>query len=220
MAASSSQRGMLQSNSLILFLLLGSLLLLGAHLVLRMILLPEFEDFERASARTKLSQLEGALQRSIRSLSFLTWEYAYWDDTYQHIQTPVAFADLIEQYMTDDIWQEAEIELVLFFNKDAELVWGKWRHPKYRNELPTEALVKRVRVTPQLIKHDSSESLFRGYMITSAGIMLVSSSPIMKSDESGPIRGSAIFGRFITADRATWMGVGGVPEVAVFPAAT
>ena len=57
-------------------------------------------------------------------------------------------------------------------------------------------------------------------MITSAGIMLVSSSPIMKSDESGPIRGSAIFGRFITADRATWMGVGGVPDVAVFPAAT
>ena len=153
MTASLSHSGSLQSNSLILFLflLLGSLLLLGTHLVLRMILLPEYEDFERATARDNLGRLEGALQRSTRSLSLLAWEYAYWDPAYQHIQTPDAFTDLVGPYMTDDYWQDGEIELVLFFNKDAELVWGKWRHPKYRNELPTETLVKRVRATPQLI---------------------------------------------------------------------
>lgn len=144
----------------------------------------------QGSASTIFNLVE--LKKQDLARDFQSW--SAWDDTYEFV------ADRNQQYLQDNLipttYQNLNINLIAIVNQAGEVVYGGTFYP---HNIHVQALPKDILPyiqSGQLKAHWPGEPLV-GLIHLREGVLLFTAQPIVTSQNQGPARGTAIYGRFL-----------------------
>ena len=172
--------------------------ILAAYALQCLVIIPSFVALEHDEAVKDLTRCFDAIAGEAQSLDQLCADWAIWDDTYQFAQ------DRNEPYLESNVeWESLEsnsaINLLIFCRVNGEIIWGGAFDSSRGGIIEVEEFsAEAFSAGHYLLAHDSVESKMLGVVLTSHGPMLISSRPILKSDEGGPIKAVIIMGRFLS----------------------
>jgi len=183
-----------------LFLLHG----IGDFVSHQFFLLPGFSTLEEEEARKDLSRVVKAIQREIYHIDSLCHDWSAWDDTYRFMET--LSNEYIEANLVTSSFTDNRINLICYTDTSGKILWkGMWDYINGKPMSIKEFSVERFPPGHPLIsyrfeKTSLSKAATTGVFMTRQGPLLVSSRPILNSNNQGPIRGSFIMGRFLGND--------------------
>jgi signal transduction histidine kinase/CheY-like chemotaxis protein len=206
----------LGNKIIVLFLVLGGGFSIGGYLALRVFVLPVFAEFERESSEDTLARVEQAMTADVRELTVVNIEYSFWDETYSFAQG--RNSDYADENFDPNYWHSINIDLVLVFDAHGNKLFGRLGHPTDGRNLPLEdELLQPLIPTHPLVSHESTDHSYKGILQTRSGSLHVASFPILRTDETGPIAGSFVTGRFLTVDLANEFGKRATAAVSIHP---
>lgn len=140
---------------------------------------------ERDSIRENVERALQALEREIAALDKSAADWATWDDTYIFVED--RDREYIEKNLVDNVFEILKLNYAVFLNTRGEMVYARGYVPEGDEEIP---------IPPSIVftAHNQTGGL-KGLVVTSQGPVLVAARPVLKSDGSGPARGTLIFGR-------------------------
>ena len=164
---------------------------LFSFVVLRAIITPAFNDLELQAAASDQIRAERAMQNDLENLAAITADWAPWDDIYD------PKSDLERPTL-----ENLGLDIMAVFSLDDTLMWS--RVLANGQEYPSAALgILNVEdpTSARLIRHASSSSRTLGIVQTGLGPALISSRPILMSDDSGAVAGALVMGQFLNETR-------------------
>jgi signal transduction histidine kinase/sensor domain CHASE-containing protein len=167
------------------------------YLLLRVFILDNFLVLEKVNVEENIGRVTASLNTKLGTLDAFTNDYAGWDDTYSFIQN--GNNQYIESNLVNETFINTRINLMVFVNKEGELVYSKMvdLDTNKERDLPDD-LLSRLHTGDPLLSHTSVDSKKSGILLLKDGPLMVSSYPIITSEKKGPIRGTLFFGRFLS----------------------
>jgi signal transduction histidine kinase len=193
-----------QLRDLRLFFIIGLFLLIGCFslanfLIVRQIVAPNNYRIELEIAKKDMERVVEALNREIKFLSTFTLDWAAWDDTHEFV-TSVS-PEYIQSNLGDTSFTGNNLNLIAYYDTDGRVVWQKIIDLETMQDIKLpEFPAHGLPVDNPLLVHQDAFSKVVGIMILERGVMLVSSRPIVNSDQEGPIAGTLVFGRFFSKE--------------------
>ena len=177
----------------LVILFLAILFALGKPLAKNYIL-SSYEEIERQSIKSDLERIQYSVDHEVEYLSNLTADWSMWDDTYHFMQ--FGNQDYLDSNLVDGTFIELGLNFMLFFNPDGEIFYQKAfdLHEEEEISLPDEV----TRYFKLLISNDQNgayEKEISGLAKIGDKVILFASQPILTSNETGPSRGSLVFGK-------------------------
>jgi adenylate cyclase len=167
---------------------------------LSLILIRSFAQIEEQQAYRNVRRVQEALFDELDNLAVLAADYGEWDDTYAFIEnTNQGYS---QENLSDTNLTNINLNLVLFFNRKNELVFGK--HLKLNQPQATQippSLIQQLNSDSVLLKHPDTTSSITGLILLPQGPLMIASNPILSNQETGSIRGSLIMGRYLNDQR-------------------
>ncbi|MEM9334406.1 MAG: response regulator [Pseudomonadota bacterium] len=176
-------------------ILFGIVLTIGALAVLRVTILPAFQDLEVESAEKDRSRILMATNGEFEALNILFKEYAHWDYIYDAVAA--GDADAINQQMGIDNWADGSIDTVLVYDSNGRLVHG-WAVSMEDRE--PVALVDVF----QFDANNPAEEILaglaaaRGFISLPNRMLRVIGGEVLRTDLSGPPVGTLVLGAYFT----------------------
>ncbi len=189
----------------VIFQFLGVFLAITAihFLVQYFIIVPSFIKIERQQGLINLNRTSNALDSELETLKMLSWDYSAWTDTYEFVHNLNKAYE--ESSLTNDILENYGIHLFMILNEKNEVVWGDVADPEYKNRIKLADFS--YEIFPQdhpILQFENSTDVQKigttGVFNTEYGPLLFASSPILRSDSSGPSRGTLVMAKFLSAD--------------------
>lgn len=128
-----------------------------------------------------------ALKRESIKLDMSAQDWANWDDTYTFAMD--GNRGYVEKNLVDNTFKILRINYVIILNTGAETVYARGYDFVKGEDIP----VLRELILPV----NQQAGSLKGLVTTPEGPVLVAARPILKSDHSGPARGTLIFGRIL-----------------------
>jgi PAS domain S-box-containing protein len=126
-------------------------------------------------------------------------DWSAWDDTYTFIQN--RNKEFIDSNLVPEGLANLRVHIAVFVNTSGKIVYGRGLDMKKMQLTPIpEELKQRISLKDPLLQHSNPESSLAGIMMLPSGPILIASRPILTTKNTGPIRGTLIFGRNL--DRA------------------
>lgn len=167
----------------------------------RLIIYRSFVALEKREAAKDMLRCVAAIEREVHHLDGLTNDWAAWDDTYAFV------ASLSPAYVEGNLplptFQNNRLSLVYYVDRKGGVVWGKIYDLSTGKEIrltpfPEDALPPdHPMLALETEGRPLSEIARHGLLMTDRGPMLLAARPIIKSDNTGPARGTIIMGRFL-----------------------
>lgn len=167
----------------------------AGFILLRGFVAPQFSELESANARNDLARAVNMISREILSVDAYSSDYARWDDTYRYLQTPEN--SYIESNYSFDSMKTQNMDLICIVDLKGRIVFSRVYAPDgsavalddfERNDSPLSRLLS--------LGVSDSASVLKGFILTSRGLLIVSSCPVVDSRISLPTRGRLVAGRF------------------------
>ena len=171
-----------------------------SYTILTGVISPAFDDLDVSMAQTNLIRAERAIQSDIQNLEAVTADWAFWDDIHDYVRgiNPGFKKGNLDRPTLTNLG----LDVMAVYALERELLWGQLRIDD--EEHPIEELGIFAPDDPAsgvLTAHDRLESQTVGIVGTALGPMLISSRPILHSDDSGPIAGALVMGQFMNEAR-------------------
>lgn len=155
-----------------------------------------FIEIEKSHIQDNTNRVRNFLNEEINFLNSMTHDWAVWDDTYYFIND--RNQAYIASNLTDEGFTNLKINLMVFTNANNEIVYEKYFD--YNNGVlinkPENFNNVIIKISSEIINKDDYKSLDGLIQLDDKNILLLSAQPIIKSDVSGPINGTLIFGKF------------------------
>jgi len=167
----------------------------------KFVMLPGFLSLEREEAVKDAKRVEDAIEREINYLDTLNHDWASWDDTYDFVLD--VNDEYIETNLIPSVFEDNHLDLICFYSTERKLVWrGTADVPESSKEvlgnLFKESFPENHPVFANSAIPRPPQDLFvSGVLQTEIGPMLISSRPILTSNNEGPARGYLILGYFL-----------------------
>ncbi|WP_340643586.1 CHASE4 domain-containing protein [Phormidium pseudopriestleyi] len=175
------------------------------------LLLAGFAKFEQQDTARNVKRAVDVLSDEIDKLSFTANDWAAWDDTYAFIEDENP--DYIQTNLNDATIARLRLDMMLYIHRSGRIVFGQKFNPTTGERVPveenTEAIASlRQYLTPNsvLVNHPDTTSLVEGILELPEGPMVIVSRPILTGEAEGPIRGTLIMGRYLTAEEIKRLG--------------
>ncbi len=190
----------LQSKVFLTLLLLTATFVLVSYTILQSVIAPAFDDLEFDAARSDLHRAEAALWADIDNLESVTADWAPWDDIYYFVsgQNPGFTKTTLDRPTLVNLG----LDMMAIYAADSRLVWSQLLVDG--EEISTDSLhiLNPDRAeSAGLVKHESVQDRTAGFIQTAQGPMIISSRPILLSDDSGPIAGAVVMAQFLNESR-------------------
>jgi sensor domain CHASE-containing protein/nitrogen-specific signal transduction histidine kinase len=157
-----------------------------------------FVTLEEQNTQQNVERVLNALETEKTSLDSLAYDWACWDGTYEFVedQNP----EYIDWNLVDETFAGARFNLIMIFNSSDQLVFGKAYDLEEDREIPIpQSFYGHLTSNSLLLNHEDIESTLNGVILLPEEPMIISSRPILTSEDEGPIRGTLIMGRFFDA---------------------
>ena len=172
----------------------------GVFLILRAVITPAFEELELEAAHADMIRADQAIQTDIENLEAVTLDWGPWDDIHEYVsgRNPgFEKSNLVRPTLTN-----LGLDMIAVYELGGQFRWGQLLHDG--DELPLENLALLGEGDPAahlLTEHASVDSRTVGIVNTALGPMIISSQPILRSDNSGPVAGALIMAQFLDEQR-------------------
>jgi PAS domain S-box-containing protein len=165
------------------------------------IIYPGFLSLEKENATDNAVRIGEALNREIKFLDSLLNDWSAWDDTYEFVHTPSD--QYISANLTPSTFENNQLNLLYFVSKDGQIIWGGIQgvSPEQENKL-REYIGNTISANHPFRAFESEniplhEKGVSGLYFTPIGVFVVSSRPVLTSENRGPARGTIIMGKLI-----------------------
>jgi len=185
--------------SLTLVLLIAAFVIIS-YTILRSVIAPAFDELELAAAKSDLHRAEAALRTDIENLEAVTADWAPWDDIYHYVngENPGFQKSNLERPTLENLG----LDLLAVFSTQSNFVWGELHVDGQEAPIDTLNILNPDRPeSAGLTAHSFDLDRTVGFVQSVHGPMIISSRPILRSDESGPIAGAVVMGQFLSNSR-------------------
>ncbi|HYF66011.1 MAG TPA: diguanylate cyclase [Herpetosiphonaceae bacterium] len=187
----------LRGKTLLVIAITIMILLIVIYIPLRAVVFHQVSLVETTDMQTNLERVAGAIKDNIGSLNRTAGDYATWDETYEFVVD--RNQEYLEQDTNDTVFTVNQLNLMMIVDNDGAVVFGKAFDRGAQAEVPVPPEFYATSL-PILTRHESTESSISGVIPFGEYPLLVASRPIIKSDASGPIRGTLLMGRALDAE--------------------
>jgi len=174
--------------------------ILGVLLILRAVITPAFEALELEAAHADLVRADQAIQTDIENLEAVTLDWAPWDDIYEYVSG--RNAGFQKSNLERPTLTNLGLDMMAVYERGGRLKWGQLLFDG--DDLPLEDLALLGSEDPAahlLTEHANADSRAVGIVDTALGPMIISSQPILRSDDSGPVAGALVMAQFLDGAR-------------------
>ncbi|HPS59006.1 MAG TPA: EAL domain-containing protein [Spirochaetota bacterium] len=169
---------------------------------------PAFDRIEVESAKRDLERAVNSIKIEQEHISLTARDYGQWDDTVRFIRT--GNREYIESNMLPETFINTGLTFIAIYKTDGTPCYSKRIDNKGR--IVTWQGMQRDKLLTHLQDHGSEMKNITGIIHTDLGFCIVSSSPVIKADGTGPVAGSFIIGRIINREMADKLQlIAGVP---------
>jgi PAS domain S-box-containing protein len=178
----------------------------GLSLISRFLLDRGFGKLEAEFARDNVERASAAIANELSTLDRSTSEYAAWDRTYAYVhgQEP----HFVETEFPTTTFQQLQISFVLIYDLDGKLLFSKGFDIERGGEIALpRGLDAHLQRGAPLLTHRTLVSREGGILALPDGPILISSRPILTSEDKGPIAGTMIMGRVLDVAELSRLGV-------------
>ncbi|MEW6622140.1 MAG: PAS domain S-box protein [Bacillota bacterium] len=149
---------------------------------------------EKAEAKSEIELVLRLLQWEIDRLDALAMDWAYWDDTYDFMEN--RDVDYVKSNLVDSTFEVLQIDYIVLLDTSGETVFAGGFDPKTGQEKTVPPnLIDYIFPEGPYTSQADAESGIRGLAAISKTPVLAAARPILKSDDTGPARGSLVFAR-------------------------
>ena len=168
--------------------------------ILNTVIAPAFDKLELSAARTDLIRAEQAILNDVENLAAISADWALWDDIYEYmLGRDPAFRD---SNLDRPTLTNLGLDILALYTVDQERDWGEVIvNGENRDLSELDILNESNPVFNELTSPGNASEGLVGMVLTSLGPMLISSRPILRSDDSGPSAGTLIMGQFLNEAR-------------------
>ena len=201
----------------VVFVLLAAGFTAGSYAVLDLAVFPAFEDFERELAADSLARVDRVIEAELRVLERMNKDWSQWDHTRDFVlgRRPA----YVEENLDTAPWHDMDINMMLLFDAQGHLVWGKVSDPSDDKNMPLdEQLFQPLASGHPLVTHETTTSGVTGLLQMQTAPMVVASYPILTTAAEGPVAGTFVVGKFLNADRLADIGSRATVGLSLFPA--
>lgn len=191
----------LRSKVGLVFIIGSAFLLLFTFIVLRDLFLGSYLGLERDDVHRNVDRAVDAIGGAADQLDIKLSDWSTWDDTYAFIE------DHNDAYKQSNLQTNAlttlELNFMVFFDVNGQIVYGKAANYETNTEVPFTNL------NNYFVEHSKSFNILdpgkaiHGLIELPDGLALVAARPILQSDNSGPARGTLVFGKYMSPDFVT-----------------
>jgi len=158
-------------------------------------LLKRFISLESDQVFRNLDRVEFFLENSGDSQSIKIKDWAFWDDTYKFINDNNK--EYIKSNLTDETLLSLKINAIVFINNKNEIIYSKFLDLDSKNNIPSDNFISYLNTNLNYIKNLKQKGKSFNIIKIPEGNMMISTEDILKSDSTGPSRGTILFGTFI-----------------------
>ncbi len=185
--------------SLTLAVLIGTFIVLS-YAILDAVIKPAFDDLEQSAAEVDLTRAEMAIRADIENLEAITADWAPWDDIYYYVLGE--YPGFRKSNLDRPTLTNLGLDFMVVYPLKGDFLWGQVLvDGADRDPRELGILDPGHHSYAALTAHPDAASRTVGFISTGLGPMMISSRPILRSDDSGPIAGALIMGQFLNAER-------------------
>jgi adenylate cyclase len=173
-------------------------LILIFYLLSTFVLVGEFTSLEYQQAEGDMGRVLSTYRAEMQNLEAITRDWSSWDDTYDFIET--GSSDYISSNMVDGTFINNRLNVVLYLNRTGALMYGE-AFDFQQNEgrdLPWDLItaLENESITQVVLESERGrDDIIR----SSEGTYILSTMPILTSENKGPARGVLVMGRAVDA---------------------
>jgi len=179
---------------------LGILLVLSlllSYSIVYFLVFPRFVLIEEYEAKVDVERVFLAIDQEVSTLKTLSYDWSAWDDTYQFVSD--RNQDYIKSNLVPLTFIDAQLSLIGYLDQEGQPVWGQVWNLEEERLVPPEALpggwVSLVAKSPLPQNPDDG---IGGLLATPLGILMIAATPIVTSENEGPMRGTLFMGRLVS----------------------
>ncbi len=195
----------LRSKVLLSFVFSSFLLILVIYFGLSAVLMRGFYHLEEQAMIQNVELVRDALDKEISNLSRLTADWSMWDDSYRFVE------DENQAYVTSNLvpstYSGLDLDFIVYVNIHGRPVYaGAYDETSDEVTPLSPGLLDSLLADETLMRAKETGEASDGVWSKDAVSALVSSQPILTSEEEGPIRGLLVFGRYVDPDMTGRLG--------------
>ena len=174
---------------------LGGVLLLALMSLLALnkwVIFPALHKEERALVDQELNLVERSLQLGQQQLLAQARDWGHWDDTYEFVQGN--YPGYTDTNFSKQMFEEMQYQLMAFFNANGEVYFLAGINPatnQYQtcrtSERECRWMAPLIRTMQSSIGEDSQQG--KSILYSGQPPLMVASTPILRTDQSGPAQG-------------------------------
>lgn|GEM_PF-1876146 len=158
--------------------------------------LSSIQRIEEQYAQEMVQRTTNAFNNQLDSLNRLNLDWAAWDDTYAFVQNPSDHQGYVKSNFTDSTFTNNKLNFIFVINNEGQKVYGKGFDLDSETETDIPSKLLEHILSKALTFHGDVEEYTAGIILLPQGPLLVSSQPILTSNDEGPIRGTFIMARY------------------------
>ena len=163
---------------------------------LSVVLQRSYAQLERQDAQRNLERIAEVITSDLEQLQFLTEDWAAWDDAYTFLED--VNPQFIDSNFEDNVFASLELNFIIFASVEGEIVHGKGYDLEAEESIPIPvSLQQQLDKDSLLLKFPHIAYHYSGFIPVDDQLMLVAVEPILRSDETGPINGVLLMGRYL-----------------------
>jgi len=159
-------------------------------------LMKGFIDIEDSNIKKETELGLKSLDLRIEELDQTTHSFAARDDTYYYIES--GLKHFINELLLSSTFIDYEINFMAFLNKEGDIICSKAFDLVELKNIPFPGSIREAIEQHGVLKdHNETDNWVSGILMTLDGPILLSSRPIITTEESGPIVGTLICARYL-----------------------
>jgi diguanylate cyclase (GGDEF)-like protein len=193
-----------RSRTLIAACLAALVLVVGVFYASRAVLVRSFADIEADTARQSIERVRRALEAELRQLEISTFDYAEWDDTFDHAAGRLP--DFAASSFTRATLNTRRLDLVWIVNTEGHTVSALGiddSAPGGIAPLPRGVLTSLEQNLSVLRSQRRRAAASLRLMRVADRALAFAAVPILRTDGTGPSAGFLVFGRYLGKAQAT-----------------
>lgn len=185
----------LKTLLLVSFPLMGLIALL--YYSLSFVLIRSYERLENQDTERNVQRVQEVLAGDLAELNRVVEDYAFWDDTYAFIVD--RNQNYINSNLTSDIFASTQANFIVYINAQGEIIFSEGYDLEAEEPIPIPlSLIEQFQPDSPL-RQVSEDRITAGLLPAGDQILLAVGQPILRTDGSGPSRGTLLMGRYLDA---------------------
>lgn len=185
--------------SLTLVFLIATFVIVS-YTILQAVIAPAFDKLETTSAKSDLHRAEAALLADIENLQAITGDWAPWDDIHDYVRGESP--GFQKSNLDNTTLANLGLNIMAVYGANSRLVWAQGLSDAGSIHIDQfDIFNSNHPLFSSLTAHSDKLAQIVGIVDSSLGPLIISSRPILRTDESGPVAGALVMGQFLGESR-------------------